>query len=52
VLDTLGNEQALRQFRTNLRRLDRASSLEQMIEDLEDIVRGDRRSNSEQVATA
>ena len=52
VLDALGNEQTLRQFRTNLRRLDRASPLDQMIADLEDIVRDDRRSNSEQVATA
>ncbi len=40
VLELLGNDWLLRKFRGNLRRIDRANSLELMVQDLEAIVRG------------
>lgn len=38
VLEMLSNDWLLRQFRSNLQRMDRANSLELMLRDLEDII--------------
>ena len=38
VLEVLGNEWLLRQFRSNLQRMDRANSLDLMLRDLEHII--------------
>jgi UDP-N-acetylglucosamine--N-acetylmuramyl-(pentapeptide) pyrophosphoryl-undecaprenol N-acetylglucosamine transferase len=44
VLNTLFNDWLLRKFRANLRRMDRANSLELMLRDLEVIAAGDTRT--------
>lgn len=41
VMDVIGNDWLLRRFRANLRRMDRANSLDLMLADLEEIARGD-----------
>lgn len=41
VLDTIFNDWLLRKFRGNLQRMDRANALQQMLDDLEDIARGE-----------
>jgi UDP-N-acetylglucosamine--N-acetylmuramyl-(pentapeptide) pyrophosphoryl-undecaprenol N-acetylglucosamine transferase len=39
VMDTIFNDWLLRQFRGNLKRMDRANSLDLMLEDLEQLAR-------------
>jgi UDP-N-acetylglucosamine--N-acetylmuramyl-(pentapeptide) pyrophosphoryl-undecaprenol N-acetylglucosamine transferase len=41
VLDTIFNDWLLRKFRGNLQRMDRANALQQMLDDLDDIARGE-----------
>jgi UDP-N-acetylglucosamine--N-acetylmuramyl-(pentapeptide) pyrophosphoryl-undecaprenol N-acetylglucosamine transferase len=41
VLDTIFNDWLLRKFRGNLRRMDRANSLDLMLRDLEQLAAGD-----------
>jgi UDP-N-acetylglucosamine--N-acetylmuramyl-(pentapeptide) pyrophosphoryl-undecaprenol N-acetylglucosamine transferase len=53
VLDVIFNDWLLRKFRGNLQRMDRANSLDLMLDDLEGIARGEAAERSQvQVATA
>ena len=52
VLDVIFNDWLLRKFRANLQRMDRANSLELMLEDLEDIAKPPTESTGAHPAAA
>ena len=52
ALETIGNERLLRKFRANLQRMDRASSLELMLGDLETLARAPRSPGAKSLIVA
>lgn len=52
VLDVMANDWLLRKFRTNLRRMDRANALDLIVQDLEEIVRGEDSDGAASIAMA
>ena len=52
VMDVMFNDWLLRKFRGNLKRMDRANSLDLMLGDLEELARGERAESPAQIAAA